>query len=197
MNYQHFTNEQLISELKLSDQKAFEEIYNRYWKACFKYAVLKLVEKSQAEDICHDIFLTLWQRREAVAINNLEAYLIQAVKYRVLRALQSDAKAKFLAEELLQFKSGEANNTEYSIYFNDIYHAWRKGLEQLPTASKQVFLLSRTQNLTNKEIAKMLLITEKGVEYHITKCLKILKIYLKDYLITLFLIGNSFFYFLY
>ncbi len=191
MVYCHFSNDYLLMLLKKSDSKAFEEIYNRYWKACFKYAIQKNGDISVAEDICHDVFLSIWQRRESIDILNLEAYLIQSVKYAVLRIKQADIKANLLSRQIVLKE--DINETEYKIYFNEMNKAWQEGLERLPEKSKEVFILSRLENLTNKEIAVKFSITEKGVEYHISKSIKFLREYLKEYLIFFISFVNIFY----
>jgi len=181
MDYCQFSNDYLLMLLKQSDSKAFEEIYNRYWKVCFKYAIQKIGDISKVEDICHDVFLSIWQRRETIDILNLEAYLIQSIKYAILRIKQADIKSNILSHQL-ELKE-DINETEYKIYFDEMNKAWHEGLDRLPEKSKEVFVLSRLENLTNKEIGEKLSISEKGVEYHISKAIKFLREYLKDYLI--------------
>ena len=181
MDYCQFSNDYLLMLLKQSDSKAFEEIYNRYWKVCFKYAIQKIEDISKVEDICHDVFLSIWQRRETIDILNLEAYLIQSIKYAILRIKQADIKSNLLSHQL-DLKE-DINETEYKIYFDEMNKAWHEGLDRLPEKSKEVFVLSRLENLTNKEIGEKLSISEKGVEYHISKAIKFLREYLKDYLL--------------
>ncbi len=183
MDYRQFSNDYLLMLLKQSDSKAFEEIYNRYWKSCFKYAIQKIADIPKVEDICHDIFLSIWHRRENLAVLNIEAYLIQSVKYAILRIKQADIKANMLTNHINQ--KAETNETEYKIFFNEMNRSWQEGLEKLPEKSREVFILSRLENYSNKEIAARLSITEKGVEYHISKSIKFLREYLKDYLISI------------
>ena len=186
MDYSKYSNDYLLMLLKQSDSKAFEEIYNRYWKACFKYAIQKIADIPKVEDICHDVFLSIWQRRDSLDVFNLEAYLMQSVKYAVLRIKQADIKANLLSHQLIQKE--ETNETEYKVFFNEMNRAWQEGLEKLPESSKEVFILSRLDYLSNKEIASKLSITEKGVEYHISKSIKFLREHLKDYIITLIIL---------
>ena len=51
----------------------------------------------------------------------------------------------------------------------------------LPEHCKKVFLQSRIEGLKNKEIAQALQVTERTVEYHMTKALSLLRIRLKEY----------------
>lgn len=60
-------------------------------------------------------------------------------------------------------------------------------LEQMPQQSRTIFMLSRYQNLPNKQIAEQLHVSLKTVEAHITKALRILRLELKDYLASILL----------
>ena len=89
MSYKHLSDEALVSLLPQSDERAFEEIYLRHWQRVFRFALGKIESKEIVEDICHDVFLSLWHRRGQVQIANVEAYLIQAAKYSVINYYKS------------------------------------------------------------------------------------------------------------
>lgn len=72
-----------------------------------------------------------------------------------------------------------------SIFNTEIQRIVYKTLEQLPEQSRHIFILSRYHNAPNKKIAEQLGISIKSVEFHITKALKLLRLELKDYLISL------------
>ena len=73
-------------------------------------------------------------------------------------------------------------DTENYILYSDLYDHLREALDKLPIACREAFEMSRFENKTVKEIAIETNLTVKGVEYHITKTLKVLRINLKDYL---------------
>lgn len=68
------------------------------------------------------------------------------------------------------------------IFSNEIERIVRQTLYQLPQQTRQAFILSRFKEMSNREIAETLNISVKGVEYHISKALKALRVALKDYL---------------
>jgi len=75
----------------------------------------------------------------------------------------------------------EACNPE-NIFSEEIRTILVKTLQELPPQTRKVFMMSRFEQKSGKEIAEMLGITVKGVDYHIAKALKALRISLKDYL---------------
>ena len=74
------------------------------------------------------------------------------------------------------------------IFNTEIQHIVNKTLQEMPEQSRKIFMLSRYQNLANKQIADSLDISLKTVEAHITKVLRILRLRLKDYLVTILII---------
>jgi RNA polymerase sigma-70 factor (family 1) len=160
-----------------SDEKAFEVLYRRYWLKIFRYAVSRVEDPNTAEDLCHDVFLSLWNRRESLSIQTLEAYLIQAIKYGVIGFLKSrlDKHIVSYPEDLKDL------HTEQLLAFNGLYEAWNKAINQIPDKSRVVFQLSKVQHYSNKEIAAQLKLSEKAVEYHMSKALGIMRKHLKDF----------------
>lgn len=193
MSYQHLTDEALVNLLPQSDERAFEEIYLRHWQRVFRFALGKISSQEIVEDICHDVFLSLWQRRSQVQIANVEAYLIQAVKYSVINYYKSRVSDEKHLEVYAQKVPGTSNETEDALYFNSLQQAWLAALDALPEKTKAVFQFSRIDHLSNREIAGKLQLTEKAVEYHITKALRQLKGDLKDFFVLCLLAAGIFF----
>ena len=79
----------------------------------------------------------------------------------------------------------EACNPQ-EIFSEEVQQLVNKAIESLPTKTKEVFLLSRMEYLTNREISERLGVSIKAVEFHITKALKVMRIALKDYLPAIF-----------
>lgn len=191
MSYQNLTDEALVNLLRGSDERAFEELYLRYWQRVFRFALGKVASQVTVEDICHDVFLSLWQRRSQVQIINVEAYLIQAAKYAVINYYKSrisDEKHLGLYAESLP---AARNETEDALYFHSLQQAWLAALDALPEKTKAVFQYSRIDHLSNREIAGRLRLTEKAVEYHITKALRQLKGDLKDFFVLFILMADA------
>jgi DNA-directed RNA polymerase specialized sigma24 family protein len=81
------TEDELLSRLREGDKEAFSEIYNRYWEKLLAVAFFHTREKQAAEDIVHDVMLSLWTRKSELHIQALNAYLAKAVKFAVFKAI--------------------------------------------------------------------------------------------------------------
>lgn len=180
MNYSKLNHKQLLQLLKKGDERAFHAIYKLFWKECFMIAYQKLNSKTLAEEATQNIFVSLWERRNQVDIQNLPAYLHTSVRYQVLNFIkQKISSEKHLSK--LENQELSSNNSEESVFYNELMLALEKAIQSLPDKTGEIYRLSRYEYLTGKEIAKAVNLSEKSVEYHISKALKHLRVELKDY----------------
>jgi len=179
---------EILMLLITGDEQAFTEIYNRYWKRLMALAYSHTKDKYLAEEIVQEVFLSLWNRKKAVEIKSLNAYLATAVKFSIFKHINSrnrqaqiiDRMTKHavyeLPDELLQAKFLEE-------YVNQI-------VELLPAKCKLVYLYSRKEEMSVQEIASEMNIAGKTVEAHLTKALKVLRLNLKELLLIVFILNS-------
>lgn len=74
------SDNELLDLLRSGDKSAFIEIYNRYWERLLAIAYNHTKDKSMAEEIVQQVFISLWDRRQMVAIESIGGYLATAVK---------------------------------------------------------------------------------------------------------------------
>jgi RNA polymerase sigma-70 factor (family 1) len=178
--YSTYSDEQLLLHLSHNDRRAFEAIYHRYWKKLFTVAAYKLHSKQDAEDIVHEIFLTIWTRREQLNIRSLEAYLTTALKYMII-AHQERALTKTIS--LSHELNEQPSPTQYlQIDARFIEEKLTKELNSLPYKCRVVFTESRLKGKSNPEIARELNISRKMVEKHISSALRQLRPSFKEFL---------------
>jgi len=175
--YNNLSDIQLTELLKASDRIAFTEIYNRYHKLVLIEAYKKLRNLDQAKDIVQDLFTTLWLKRENVPIvSNLAGYLITAVKNSILNFFEHQhVQSKYIASLADYVNTGNIAHTDYLVREKE----WEKyicaAIESLPIKMKAVFNLSRKSNLTHKEIARKLSLSERTVNAQILNAILRLK----------------------
>lgn len=175
-----YTDEELVDLLQKGNEKAFREIYHRYWYKLFRVAYHQIGTKEEAEELVHDVFENLWNKREQNDIRHLSAYLVVSIKYLSIKYIKSQINYRKYQEYLI-FHEIHSNSTEQIVRFEDLAKAVEEAMKKLPERTSEVFRMSRFENQSVKDIAKQLNISEKGVEYHITQSLKVLKEHLKVY----------------
>ncbi|SDH23027.1 RNA polymerase sigma-70 factor, ECF subfamily [Dyadobacter soli] len=169
------TDEQLVTQLREGNKRAFEEIYDRYWYKLFCISYHQVGSREESEELVHDIFESLWNRREDTEIRSLGTYLVIAMKYRVTNFIKSQITWRRYQEYLILNKIQETYSTDEIVQFSDLSRAVDEVMRKLPEKTSRVFQLSRFENRPVKDIAEELNISEKAVEYHITKSLKALR----------------------
>ncbi|HYJ65462.1 MAG TPA: RNA polymerase sigma-70 factor, partial [Parafilimonas sp.] len=177
MEYRLLCEEMLLKLLKANDDKAFQEIYKRYWRQLYQSAYIKTRSHDTAEEIVQNIFVSLWEKRTSSSIEHLESYLQSAVKYRVINYFKSFlVKEKYLKNLKNQYSETE-DTSATDLLLHELNALIDKAIRELPEKTQIIFNLSRTEHYTVKQISESMHLSEKAVEYHITKSLKQLRFY--------------------
>ncbi len=138
-------------------------------------------EIEPAKEMVQDIFKSLWERRDELELENVNNYLIRAAKFKAFEYIRNKiSRQKHLCQKY-EGCSHSSNCTEEHILFNNLKEKVNILVDTLPCQCKRVYKMSREHGLTNKQIASALLITERAVEYHITKALSVLRLNLNRY----------------
>jgi RNA polymerase sigma-70 factor (ECF subfamily) len=174
--------------LQTGSNQAFTALYDRYWKKLFTAAANKLNNLEEAEDIVQQIFVSIWNRREELEIHSsLGSYLSVAVKYRVLKCLNARFKYKHFsdiaAESVLSELSDDS--TQQWLAFQEVNQQLQLLVEALPENCRLVYEMSRIEGRSHKEIAATLELSEKTIEWYITKALKFIRSGLKTFFLLL------------
>lgn len=161
----------------------FETVYNLYWKKLYSICNKSLEDPDIAKDLVQDIFISLWEKQEELIINDsLEKYLVKAAKFKVFEYIRNKVGHESKMETLSYYQTLEqTTSSQELVEYKELQENINSAISLLPDHCKKVFLQSRIEGLKNKEIAQALQITERTVEYHITKALAHLRIRLKEY----------------
>lgn len=161
----------------------FETIYNLYWKKLYSICYKNLEDSDIAKDLVQDIFISLWERQEELIISDsLEKYLVRAAKFKVFEYIRNKVGHESKIEALSYYQTLEHTTSSLELVeYKELQEKISTAISLLPDHCKKVFLQSRIEGLKNKEIAQALQVTERTVEYHITKALAHLRIRLKEY----------------
>lgn len=179
----------MIEALRRGDEQAFTTIYNTYWYRMFLVAYRKLQHREVAEELIQDIFTRLWKEREKVVITRLDYYLFSAVRFEVIDYIRTFGPRNQYLAYYQAFAQLQDESTENTVAFNELSESIDKGLGALPEKTRDVFKLSRIENWPVAKIASHMQLSEKAVEYHITKATKAMRIYLHEALISLVIIA--------
>ncbi|WP_316840084.1 RNA polymerase sigma-70 factor [Pedobacter gandavensis] len=174
--YTTLADSDLVVFLKNGDKAAFTEIYNRYKGLLYIHAYNRLRNQAEADDVVHELFAALWTKRaELVLKTHLSGYLYQAVRNRIIDLISHKKVASEYMVSLQHFIDHSAAETDHLVRANELAALIEKEITALPPKMKAVFELSRKANLSHKEIATQLELSETTVKKHVNNALKILR----------------------
>lgn len=172
------TNDSKITKGLINDDKtAIDLIYNTYHKRIYSFAYSYLKIKDDALDVVHEVFIKLWETRHKIEPDTkLEAFVFTITRNTVLSIFRKKASERKYLDHLASLTVNFDFSTQNTLDYEFLKETIDQLVENLPPKRKQVFLISRNEGLSNKEIAQRLKISEKTVEDHLTKALAFLRI---------------------
>lgn len=165
----------LLLRLKNGEHTAFTEIYNRFWEKMMNYAVKLTKSEDEAADIVQEIFVSIWNRKESLEVKGpLGAYLIKSVRNLSLKYIEKNIHKENFIERLGYHFENTTAQTEDDISVKELQKNIDTAVSKLPGKMRQVYVLSRDEQLSHKEIAQKLGISELTVKKQINNALKLI-----------------------
>ncbi|MBK0378452.1 RNA polymerase sigma-70 factor [Mucilaginibacter segetis] len=181
---------ELLDLLKSGDEGAFALIYDRYFGLLYIHAYNRLKNKDEAKDLVQELFTHLWSKRGWLdPKTNLSNYLYTSTRNRVINIIAHKRVEDRAKLSLADTISNKTCVTDHLLRERQLTFLIESEIHNLPAKMREVFELSRKQNLTYKEIAVRLDLKEQSVRSHVKNALKILRVKLGP-LISFFLIFN-------
>ena len=135
---------EVLERLKESDEAAFAEIYNSYWKPLFYVAASRLKNMTDAEEVVQEVFLDIWNRRQELTITTcLSAYLAGCVKYQVINLLAKKDRRQQQQHALSNELTLVDLSAENAVDFLCLKKQLEKETTRLPDKCPMVFRLCR------------------------------------------------------
>lgn len=176
------TDSELVSLLKEGDKEAYAEIYNRFKGVLYIHAFRLLQDKEEAKDVVHEIFSRLWTKREQLNFTiGLSAYLYASVRNLIFDQIARKKVESEYLSSLQAFIKEDDYITDHLIREKELVAMIDREIAELPTKMREVFELSRKANLTHRQIAEQLDISEKTVKKQVNNALKTLRVKLGTY----------------
>lgn len=169
--------------LQRDGMAAFEALYKKYWYQLYCVAYKYTSSAPDAEELVQNLFEKIWRNRATLQVKNWGAFLTVSLRNMVIDFhRQQAAKDKFLKN----YQQPAVNSLEKELDQEQLMALIENHLHELPEKTQTIFKLSRYEHKSVKEIAGHMQLTEKAVEYHITRSLKFLRQHLRNYLNTFF-----------
>lgn len=172
----------LVTRIINDDEMAFSELYLKYRNSIIYYSIQFLKSKAAAEDILHDAFASIWKTRRFLDPDkSFSSYLFTIVHNRILNQLRNITKEEKL-HEYISSKAIDYRNDPYSKFVqNEMQEMLDNCIEKLPRKQREVFKMSREQDMSHKQIALALGMSERNVNAYISQSIKSIRRYLMKY----------------
>ena len=169
----------ILDRLKQDDKNAFDLVFKSYWDPLLIYLSKLVKDRTDAEDLLQNIFINLWKKAQSSEIQHLHTWLYGAARKSALFYHRSQGNQKKLIASILDYIQEERFSLSDQQQGKELQQIINIEIEQLPTKMKEIFLLSRQEQLSYKEIAERLRLSDKTVKKQINNALNILRSNLK------------------
>lgn len=174
--YSHYSDPELISLWQQGNESAFDIIYKRYVGFLYNEAIIKTDSSEDAKELVQDVFLSLYLRKNDLqTITTLKAYLFTILKNKVINAYRKKLSQRKYEKEVTNNLRIVTDDPHEDLEAKELNQLMKEKINDLPPKCREVFLLSREEQLSYKEIAEKLNISTNTVDQHIQKALRILR----------------------
>lgn len=165
----------------LIDLKTFRKIYDLYYEPICKFLLFYTKDMLIIEDVVQDVFLTLWEQREVIKINHIKTYIFQSAKNKLLNQLRNEKNRSVLLEKWFQEQLHDRILDEDRFEVERILKVVETAINHLPSKCREIFILSKTQNMSYKEISELKQISIKTVENQMGIAFKKIRSFLSEH----------------
>lgn len=170
---------ELVKKVKVGDQAAFKEIFYRYKDKLLSYCFRFTKSEAIAEEIVHDVLIKIWTGREQIDPDlSFNSYLYTITRNYSLNFLKKAATNTSLQQKLVYYFEKSHCQPEDDVIYHDFEEITEQAIALLPPQRRLIYLMSRKQAMSYKEIAHQLDISKFTVKNQMAKSFRFIKDYL-------------------
>lgn len=166
----------LLQSLKRGDDAAFTLLYKKYWSEVYNFSRLYLNTKEAAEEVVQEVFVKLWELRETLRPEeNFKGFLFIITRNVIFNQHRKQVNEIQYKMSLLEIQNEELYHMEDELEKRELREFLDRLISRMPEQRQIIFNLKRYEDLSYREIATRLNITERMVERNLYKAMKFLK----------------------
>ncbi|MEX2573614.1 MAG: RNA polymerase sigma-70 factor [Balneolaceae bacterium] len=172
----------LLKRIKENDQKALEDLFDRYYYRLCDFVFQFVRSFDLTEEVVSDVFFKIWKSRHKLDIaDNFKSYIYTSTRNQALNYLQKEQRDQVSLDESIVENSFYKSHQDEELIYQELENRIEILINTLPPRRKQIFKLSRLEGFTYKEIAEILSISVYTVQNQMTLGIKQLAAYsIKD-----------------
>lgn len=183
------TDIELVSKLQTGNTDAFDTIYKRYAGKLYLFGLKYIGSVTETEEFIQTIFLKIWENRKNLNKDlSFKSYLFTIAYNDICKHFRNRNYQKQFIKDTFSDTEPATSDTVESIDFKSILNRVEQLLDTLPEKQKLIFIKSKFDGMSTKEIAKELKLAPGTIDNYISDTLKFLKIRIQkeDLMIVLF-----------
>jgi RNA polymerase sigma-70 factor (ECF subfamily) len=179
-----------IAALSTGDVAAFERLYRSLEPKLYAFALKLVRSREDTEEIVQEVFVKMWERRATLdPSQNLDGYLFTTAKHLVYNKTRHRVYEFAFGQYLEAYGVTAEDSTQTTLEHQELMQLFEEVCASMPPVRRQVFAMSRTEGLSNVEIATALNTSTSNIENHLNKALKMLREKFKRYDIVYFFLA--------
>ncbi|MFV0590568.1 MAG: RNA polymerase sigma factor [Draconibacterium sp.] len=173
--------EKILTDLAKDDDSSLEALFDYYYPRLYNFSKSFLKIEDRIDDVLQEVFVKIWQNRKKInSADSFNSFVFTITRNLLLNELRAYISNEKMKDEIRKKSTAQEYSSIAQIEYADLKEKVDTIIETLPERQKQIFILSRIEGLSHKEIAEKLNIKTKTVEYHIAKSISYLKGRLKE-----------------
>ena len=157
----------------ICEEQVFELIYNKYSKDLHNFLYYKYGERFNPNDKAQDAFIKLWDNCKKVTLSTAKSFLFKVASNMMLNEIKHQKVV--LRHQQSQTTTSSHETPEFILEQEQFHEQYKTALSKLSEEQRVAFLLNKAEGKKHMEIAELLGVTKKVVEYRIYSAFKILK----------------------
>lgn len=178
-NLKTLSDAELLVLLGEDSIMAFETLYVRYKNKLQSFCMYILKSPTVAQDVVQEVFIKVWSMRNNISADkSFSNYIYTLAKNQSLNELRS-AKRKEVMENILirREEASEAENSETKLIIKEYQALLEAAINDLTEHKRKIYVMSRNEGKSHKEIAEIMQISPHTVQSHISDSLRMISDY--------------------
>ena len=167
---------ELVERLQKGDVEAFDLIYEKYSGKLYAFGLKYLRSTAEAEELVQTVFLKLWENYKSLNKElSFKSYLFTIAYNDICKLFRKrNYQQKFINDTLYE-NSQYSSETEDGIDYQSVLERVEQIVKKLPERQKTIFLKSRQEGKSSKEIAEEVGLSPGTVDNYISESLKFIR----------------------
>lgn len=171
------SNEIPFSVIRDGDREAFERLFRTHFEELLRFIWGYVGSEAVAEEIIQELFLRLWEdHREVKITGSLKSYLFTSARNMSIDYNRhQQVRQSWAREKKALHNPGHAPAIDEHLHNKLLLKEIKQAIREFPERRREIFMLSRYERMSYKEIADFLDLSVSTVETQMSRALKALR----------------------